>query len=54
MFNILTTELSNVGFLSSHQYGFREGRGTGNALAAAISTWHQTLEAGGDVAVIIL
>ena len=36
-------------FFSNCQYGFRPGRGTGNALVASTCVWHQHLDAGADV-----
>lgn len=49
--SILSNELDNIGFFSNSQFGFRPGRGTGNAIASATSTWFRYLEDRSDVCV---
>ena len=40
VYNILLEELDSRHFFSNCQYGFRPGRGTGNALVASTCVWH--------------
>ena len=42
-------ELDSRHFFSNCQYGFRPGRGTGNALVASTCVWHQHFDVGADV-----
>ena len=45
IYSILLEELDSRHFVSNCQYGFRPGRGTGNALVASTCVWHQHLDA---------
>ena len=48
--NILIDHYSNI--LSSHQWGFTQGKSTSGALVTAIDAWHKLLDSGTEVCAI--